>query len=484
MKITAAILSITTFVGAAKCSLALDRALLDQATNGATQHNWWEFGLGDPIADEVALFYLGHTYFQGADIGEVLETIYRTNHTDPRSWHDEFTKTAERLEAVGKEFEDEGHDLTAGQSFLRAATYRRASLHRHPDPFHEEVPIVTQQAVDNFEKFLALTSYPCKAVQIPYEDTTLPGYLCINRNAANPAPLIIYNQGKDGWMEDGKNVVDEAMQRGYHVLLYDGPGMGRTIRLQGLPFRHDWEKVVSAVIDFAIDQPQVDGDNLALISLSLGGFLAPRAACFEHRLKALVPNPGVVSWHRVYESELQLLASAFGFGPEIFELLEDDPAAFDEEVLKMMSTSDFLHWGFVDSMWHHGVDSPSTLMNELKKFDIVDLMGNITTATLVVDADAETRAQAWELYEGLTGAVKKDYLKFSADEAAQFHDQPGAMGIQSARIFNWLDEILETRAVLEDESTVSKLAASAAPRGICSIGGAVVLVTLVLSWTL
>lgn len=122
-------------------------------------------------------------------------------------------------------------------------------------------------------------------------------------------------------------------------------------------------------------------------------------------------NNQVVNWYRVYESELELLASAFGFGPEIFVLLENDPAAFDAEVLAMMETSDFLNWGFVDSMWHHGMDSPSTLMNEIRRFNIEDLMGNITTATLVVDADAETRAQALELYEGLTGAVQRDYLK-------------------------------------------------------------------------
>lgn len=146
--------------------------------------------------------------------------------------------------------------------------------------------------MDNFDKFLALTNYPCKSVQIPYEDTTLPAYLCLSPKATNPAPTIIYNQGKDGWMEDGKNVVDEAMERGWHTLLFDGPGMGRTIRLQELPFRHDWEVVMTAVIDFAVSQSQVDSDNLAHISLSLGGFLAPRAACFEHRLKALVANPG------------------------------------------------------------------------------------------------------------------------------------------------------------------------------------------------
>ena len=84
---------------------------IDGQHDGNSQHNWWEFGLGDPIADEVALFYLGHTYFQGADIGETLETIYRTDHSDPWSWSNEFTATAERLENTAREFENEGKHL-------------------------------------------------------------------------------------------------------------------------------------------------------------------------------------------------------------------------------------------------------------------------------------------------------------------------------------------------------------------------------------
>jgi hypothetical protein len=84
---------------------------------------------------------------------------------------------------------------------------------------------MAQHAVDAFEKFLTLTDYPCEPVRIPYEnDMTLPGYLCLNRNVDGQAPIIIFNSGKDGWAEDGKNVVDEAMERGYHALLWDGPG--------------------------------------------------------------------------------------------------------------------------------------------------------------------------------------------------------------------------------------------------------------------
>lgn len=59
----------------------------------------------------------------------------------------------------------------------------------------------------------------------------------------DPVFLTFLSSIPDGWAEDGKFVVDESLPRGYNVLLFDGPGMGQVIRLQGLPFRHDWEKV-------------------------------------------------------------------------------------------------------------------------------------------------------------------------------------------------------------------------------------------------
>lgn len=239
-----------------------------------------------------------------------------------------------------------GHDLSAGQAYLRAATYLRASMHRHPDPFHEEIPILAKREIKNFVKFLQLSNYPCKQVSIPYEnDMTLPGYLCFNPDVDEPAPTLIFNEGKDGWAEDGKYVIDEAIKRGYHALLWDGPGMGQTIRLQGLPFRHDWENVLNHVIDYLVTFDEVDPDRLALISMSLGGYLGPRATVFEHRLKAQVANAGVVRWYDIYEDFLDEI------DPGLLPLLEMNATAFDEAIEQIMKASDFLHWGMVDSMW-------------------------------------------------------------------------------------------------------------------------------------
>src|SRR5206468_4251681 len=60
----------------------------------------------------------------------------------------------------------------------------------------------------------------------------------------------------------------------------------------GLHMRPDWETVATAVVDFALARPDVDPAKLVLAGWSFGGFLAPRAAGDEHRIAALVADPG------------------------------------------------------------------------------------------------------------------------------------------------------------------------------------------------
>lgn len=117
--------------------------------------------------------------------------------------------------------------------------------------------------------------------------------------------------------------------------------------------------------------------------------------------------------------------------------------------------SPFFHWGLIDSMWHHGVETPHELMKEIEKYNIDGMIGNITTATLVVDAEMETRGQAKEFYAQLNGD-QHEYIMFTHEEAAQLHVQPGATAILAHRTFNWLDDVLSPKGIdeqLEDQSS-------------------------------
>ena len=52
--------------------------------------------------------------------------------------------------------------------------------------------------------------------------------------------------------------------------------------------------MITPVVDAALAIDLVDPDRIVYQPWSLGGYLAPRAAAFEHRLAAIVADPGQI----------------------------------------------------------------------------------------------------------------------------------------------------------------------------------------------
>ena len=99
-------------------------------------------------------------------------------------------------------------------------------------------------------------------MEIPYEETTLPGYFYKveldddsnnSKSSSKPRPSLIAHGGFDSTLEE--LYISAAllrMERGYNCLTFEGPGQGGLIRKQKIPFRYDWEKVVTPVVDYAL----------------------------------------------------------------------------------------------------------------------------------------------------------------------------------------------------------------------------------------
>jgi acetyl esterase/lipase len=396
---------------------------------------WYDLRMmPDPILDQVLLFYLSEARHGMTDIGEVLDTASRVRAEDEYSWTREWQATAERVRAMAEAGEQKGHLLGAGAAYLRASAYYRAALHRHPDPTAPEIRQMAEKEVAMYARAANLLSLPVQTVRIPYEGTTLPGYFFRSPRAAKTAPVLIVHQGRDAWAEDDTYIAQEAMARGWHCLLVDGPGMGQALRLQGLPFRPDWEKVITPVVDFVVRQAGVDAGRIALMGMSMGGALAPRAAAFEKRLKLLIANPGVYEWSRVVTGYITERM------PQTADMPGKDPDGFNALMNQVIEQNPFMRWGMRDTMWKHGCSTPSQLFLEMKKYTNRGYAEKITAKTLVIDGEAEEFGQARELFDALR--CPKDYLLFTARETAQVHVQTGATAVANQRIFDWLEENL------------------------------------------
>src|SRR5262249_46269828 len=134
-------------------------------------------------------------------------------------------------------------------------------------------------------------------VRIPYEGTTLPGYFYRVDESGVPRPTLLSLGGFDSTGEELYFfAAGAALQRGYNVLTFEGPGQGEPLRVQGLRARPDYEVPVRAAVDYLLTRPEVDPERIALMGSSLGGYYAPRAAAFEPRVKALISHGVFFDW--------------------------------------------------------------------------------------------------------------------------------------------------------------------------------------------
>lgn len=399
---------------------------------------WYELGIiGDAVMDEQLLFYLGATWSGMSDIGECLDTASRITPDDLAAWPREWEKTAERVQAMADKSLSVGHSISAGQAYLRASNYYRAALMHHADPTSPDVLRLARTSLDCFGKAVKLLSLPAEPVRVPYGNTMLPAWFWRSPVAAPNAPVLIVHQGRDAWAEDNKFIADACMQRGYHCLLVHCPGQGMALRELGLPFRPDWEKVITPVVDFVVEQPGVDPSRIALMGMSMGGALAPRAAAFEKRIKICIANPGVLNWGASVVGYLSAISPDIAAAAQN---VENAPAAFNAAIGEIAKVAPQLQWGITDEMWKHGVQSPAELLIRLKQYNNEPIIDKITCQVLVMDGEAEAWSvgQAKMFYDALK--CPKDYMLFTAEDTGLVHCQTGAQSVATHRLFDWLDE--------------------------------------------
>ncbi len=407
---------------------------------------WYDLDMGGYL-DEMLLFYLGSSWQGMADIGECLDTGNRIKAKKNMysAWSREWRKTAKRIFQNATSSETGGHYISAGEAYLRAANYYFAALHVYPRQPDEpnKVKCLTRRGISCFRKALKYLSLPGVPVDIPYENNThLSGYFFRSPCARQEkAPILIVHPGRDSWAEQYKFLADGAVKRGYHCLLFDGPGQGRTIRLQNLPLRPDWEKAVTPVVDFAISQEGVDPDRIALMGCSMGGALATRAAAFEKRLKICIVNPGVYSWRDYIYGQIAYYLDITS--AKLDELVEKDPETLKKKIQALMSDSAMmeLEWGMKDEMWKYGATSPDDYLKKVKAFTNEGIAEQISCRMLVMNGTGDDkRQQAEQLYEALN--TEKDYMLFTEEDTALLHVQVAASSVASRRLFDWLDEYL------------------------------------------
>ncbi len=117
-------------------------------------------------------------------------------------------------------------------------------------------------------------------VEVPYEEVKLP-VMHVTPEGDKKGVLLIHG-GNDSYFEEFFFPILYLRQKGYEVYLFEGPGQGGVVRIRKKHFTHEWEKPVKAVLDY------FHLEDVTIVGVSLGGYLAPRAAAFERRIAKVV----------------------------------------------------------------------------------------------------------------------------------------------------------------------------------------------------
>jgi pimeloyl-ACP methyl ester carboxylesterase len=397
-----------------------------------------KFLFDDEMFSYETLRAAGHGAYGGADLGEVLVTARAIPEGDDAAWQQQWRATAERVEELGRQSLAGGHRISAREALLRASNYYRAAeFFCREDPWNDaEAARLFDRSRETFQAAMGLFEFGFEQVLIPYQGTTLPGYLYLVDRSGTPRPTIIYNNGYDSTSEESYFVIAAAaLARGYNVLAFDGPGQGAALRKQQLVFRPDWEAVISPVIDFALTRPEIRADQISVFGYSLGGYLVARAAAFDSRVAALILNDGVYDFHS------SMMAALPPFLGTWMDEKNDEAAV---PVLRMlMAANTTLRWAVHNGMWTMGVDTPTELARAFKDYTLAGIADRITAPALVLDADNDQffKEQPRRAAEAMTHSATT-LVALPESEGAGEHCHMGALSRLHQVTFDWLGQTL------------------------------------------
>jgi len=375
--------------------------------------HWFQYFPDHFMWSQGMIFAIEMAPWGAAALGEIDQVgrRLRGREGDNDAWWAEWSAMAGRLERWADAEAEQGHALTAGSLYLRAATYHFCGERFLPPD---------ERKVASYRRCLRCFAegtrrrYPAvERVEVPYEGASLPAYFMRAAGAGERAPAVVFFDGLDNAKELSVLFGGvELARRGISTLAIDGPGQGESLRLRGIPSRFDYEVPARAAFDWVATRPDVDPSRVGIMAFSMGGYYAPRAAAFEPRFKLCVAWGGHFDYHAAWVKRRQVMeAGGTKLSAPGFQL-----------------------------PWVLGVADMDAAMAKLKNYTLEGVAPRITCPFLVVHGEHDTIVPveyAHRLFAAV-GSRVKEIKVFTADEGGSEHCQEDNRQIGANFIADWI----------------------------------------------
>jgi pimeloyl-ACP methyl ester carboxylesterase len=379
---------------------------------------------------------------EGADVGEIEAIANDVTSDDDSAFFEAWYEHAIRHRAKAEEAERQGKTHTAIYHHLRAVVYASVSYKLlFGTPVDPRLSTAFETQMTSFDRAMALIDPPAEPLDVSLDGNELIVFFLRARGAApgEARPTIVMVNGYDASVSDMYLAMGvQALARGYHVVLVDGPGQGALLVRDGVPMIAEWERVVRPVVDVLVNRSDVDRERIVLQGWSLGGQLCLRAASGEPRIAAVVSDPPAWS---LYE-QLQPAFEAFGLSPEAIARL---PEISDEDLAKMeagIGQNQQFHWIFIQrGLWVNGAPDLRDWLKTIAPFTLEGVSDAIHCPVLGTFADQDVLAlRAQSTLDRLTAPTT--LLSFAAAEGAGNHQETLNRALAETLILDWLEDTL------------------------------------------
>jgi pimeloyl-ACP methyl ester carboxylesterase len=223
----------------------------------------------------------------GIDVNDFDETVAKT--TDWREWGPNWRAVGEIHEALGRDAQKGGRNLSAAQAFQRASW----CYHLGKFLWFEDLAVhveLRDRSVSVYRQALPHLDPPAERLEIPFEGHFIFGNLRRPRTMSLP-PLVLIVPGLDSSKEELFAIEEDFLRRGMATLTIDGPGQSENS--VHFPIRANWESVITPLLDqLAGGELDIDLERVGLLGISMGAVYGARAAAYERRLRAVVALAG------------------------------------------------------------------------------------------------------------------------------------------------------------------------------------------------
>jgi pimeloyl-ACP methyl ester carboxylesterase len=238
----------------------------------------------------------------------------------------EFASAAERREQLSVEAEESGRLIEAREhGFVAAILWGNAQW-----PLFGNSPRSLDYGAHKaacFTRFVRHAPHPVRRVEIPFGDSSLPGYLHLPRVGAGPFPCAVQLSGMDSFKEHQVAIYgDKFLERGLARLCVELPGQGEALS-RGL-FLTDSSAADAgrAIAAWLPSQADLVPDRFAVVGNSFGSYWAtqmaaavPLAGC---AVVGVIHQPGLAA---IFETASPTFKARFMFMTD-----QPDEDAFDE----------------------------------------------------------------------------------------------------------------------------------------------------------